>query len=140
MKETSAHRALQPPGWPVPKGYANGILVEAGSRMLFVAGQIAWTEEKQLVSDEMHEQFAQCLRNVVAVLHEAGGKPQHLIRLTMFVTDKNLYLAQTRLIGEHYRDLIGRHYPACTLVEVSGLLEPGALVEIEATAALPPED
>jgi enamine deaminase RidA (YjgF/YER057c/UK114 family) len=131
-------RAVEPPGWPRPKGYANGMLAPAGSRLLAIAGQVAWDEHERIVSSDFVEQFARALANVKSVVEAAGGRPEHLIRLTFFVTDKEEYLRRTAEIGARYRELLGRHFPACTLVEVKGLLEVGARIEIEATAALPP--
>jgi enamine deaminase RidA (YjgF/YER057c/UK114 family) len=128
----------QPAGWAAPKGYTNGILVEGAPRLLFVAGQVAWDAEQRLVgAGDFVAQFDQALRNVVAVVAEAGGLPQHIARLTIFVTDKTLYLARAKEVGAAYREVVGRHFPAMSLVQVAGLLEDGALVEIEATAALP---
>lgn len=126
---------LQPAGWAAPKGYANGIAAEG--RQVFIAGQIGWTADARLVSEDFVAQAEQALRNIVAVLGEAGGEPRHLVRLTWYVTDKTAYVARQRDIGEAYRRVIGRHFPAMTLVVVAGLLEPGASVEIEATAVIP---
>lgn len=128
-------RFLQPPGWAPPKGYANGVL--ADGRLLFVAGQIGWDSQQRLVSDDVAEQTRQALENIAAVLREGGARPEHVARMTWYVTDKRAYLAAQRAIGEAYRAVFGTHYPAMTLVEVADLLEPGALVEIEATAVLP---
>lgn len=125
---------INPPGWPPPRGYSNGIVAEG--RMLFVAGQIGWDEKGILVSDRMPDQFDRALANVLAVVDAAGGAPTSIVRLTMFVTDKAAYIAARSEIGDRYRVRMGRHFPAMTLVEVSALLEPGALVEIEATAVL----
>jgi enamine deaminase RidA (YjgF/YER057c/UK114 family) len=125
---------INPPGWPPPRGYSNGIVAEG--RMLFVAGQIGWDEKGILVSDRMPDQFDRALANVLAVVDAAGGAPTSIVRLTMFVTDKAAYIAARSEIGDRYRARMGRHFPAMTLVEVSALLEPGALVEIEATAVL----
>ncbi|MDT7542484.1 MAG: hypothetical protein QOE33_2388 [Acidobacteriota bacterium] len=120
-----------------PRGYANGVLAEAGGRLLFVAGQIAWDENQQLVSEDFVEQFARALSNILAVVVAAGGAAEHVARLTVYVTDKREYLARTREVGERFRALMGKHYPAMSLVEVRSLLEDGAKVEIEATAVLP---
>jgi enamine deaminase RidA (YjgF/YER057c/UK114 family) len=120
-----------------PRGYANGVIAPAGGRLLFVAGQIAWDERQRIVSDDFVEQFGRALANVLAVVAEAGGTPEHVARLTIYVTDKREYQARTREIGERWRALMGRHYPAMALVEVRGLLEDGAKVEVEATAVLP---
>ena len=130
--------SIQPDGWAAPRGYANGVLVEGAGRLLFVAGQVAWDAEQRLVGgDDFAAQFRQALRNVVDVVREAGGAPEHLVRLTLFVVDKDAYVASLKAVGAAYRELVGRHYPAMALVQVAALLEEGALVEIEATAALP---
>lgn len=128
---------LQPDGWKAPRGYANGIAVTGASKFVFVAGQIAWDADQKLVgAGDMAAQFAQVLRNVVAVVRAGGGEPRHVVRMTCYVTDKQQYLAATREIGAAWREILGKHYPAMALVEVAGLLEPGALIEIEATAAI----
>jgi enamine deaminase RidA (YjgF/YER057c/UK114 family) len=126
---------LQPKGWKPAKGYANGIAAEG--RLVFIAGQIGWTEDAQLVGGDFVAQVERALMNVVAVLGEAGGEPRHIVRMTWFVTDKTAYVARQREIGEAYRRAIGRHFPAMTLVVVKDLLEDGAKVEIEATAVIP---
>lgn len=126
---------LQPPDWPRPKGYANGIVAEG--RMVFVAGQIGWDAEQRLVSPDLVGQTEQALKNIVAVLYEAGARTEHIARMTWYVTDRHVYSAFQAEIGRIYRNVIGTHYPAMTLVEVAALLEEGALVEIEATAVLP---
>lgn len=128
-------RFLNPPDWPAPKGYNNGILAEG--RLLFVSGQIGWDEEGRIVSDDLGAQVEQALRNVVAVLREAGAGPEHVARLTWYVADKREYLAAQAEVGRAYRAVMGRHFPVMTLVEVAALLEEGAKVEIEATAVLP---
>ena len=128
-------RALQPPGWPRPKGYANGI--EASGRLVFVAGQIGWDETGAFPSAELAGQVRQTLSNVLAVLAEAGAGPEHVVRLTWYVTDRDEYLASQKEIGLAYREVMGRHYPAMAVVAVNGLIEAAAKVEIEATAVLP---
>lgn len=127
-------RRLQPPGWPAPRGYANGI--EASGRLVFVAGQIGWDETGAFVSDELAPQLEQALRNVVAVLAEADAGPQHVVRLTWFVTSRDEYLRSLRQVGEAYRAVMGRHFPAMSVVEVSALVESRAKIEIEATAVV----
>lgn len=117
-----------------PRGYSHGMV--RGGRILFVAGQIGWTGKAELVSDRFVDQFDQALANVLAVVSEAGGTADTIGRLTIFVVDKTEYLAAQREIGERYRARMGTHYPAMTLVEVKSLLEPGAKVEIEATAVI----
>src|SRR5918996_5967491 len=125
---------VNPPALPPPRGYSHGI-VGAG-RVLFVAGQVGWNEHAKIVSDHFGDQFDQALANVLAVVREAGGAPESLARLTIYVVDKREYIEEQREIGEKYRARMGRHYPAMTLVEVKSLLEPGAKVEIEATAII----
>ncbi len=128
---------VQPEDWAAPRGYANGMLAPAGSRLLAIAGQIGWDADSRLVSREFEAQFRQALDNVVAVLRAAGGGPEHLLSITIYVTDKQAYLDSTRAIGAAWRELVGRHYPAMALVEVADLLEEGAQVEIQGLAALP---
>ena len=128
---------IQPAGWARPRGYSNGVHVRGAQSFVFVAGQVAWDADQKLVGrGDFAAQFAQCLRNVVSVVKTAGGWPEHIVRMTVYVTDKRLYLASTKEIGAAWREILGRHYPAMALVQVADLLEPGALVEIEATAAL----
>ena len=126
---------LEPPGWKPPKGYANGILAEG--RMVFTGGQIGWNADQQFETDTFIGQLEQVLRNIVAVLEAAGSDPSHLVRLTWYVTDKTEYVKSQRQVGEVYRNVIGRHFPAMTMVVVDGLVEDQALVEIEATAVIP---
>lgn len=126
---------IQPDGWVAPKGYANGI--GAKGRQIFVAGQIGWNEQARFETDNFVAQVEQALRNIVAVVTAAGGKPEHIVRLNWYITDKAEYAENQRGIGEAYRHVIGRHFPAMTLLVVAGLLEPRAKVEIEATAVLP---
>ena len=130
---------INPAELGAPRGYSNGVLGPVGGRILFVAGQIGWNEDQELVSDDFSSQFRQALENVVAVVEAAGGEPTHLGRLTIYVTDKGLYLDQLEAVGAGYREVMGRHFPAMALVEVKSLLEPRALVEIEGTAVLPAE-
>lgn len=127
---------LQPKGWLAPKGYANGIAAEG--KQVFIAGQIGWKADATFVSDDFVAQVEQALSNIVAVLAEAGGMPQHIARMTWYLTDKKEYLARQREVGEVYRRVLGKHFPAMTAVVVAGLIEDGAKVEIEATAVLPP--
>ena len=125
---------LQPAGWALPKGYSNGIVAQG--RLVFIAGQIGWNPGTgQFETDDFAAQTAQALRNVAAVLREAGAEPRHLVRLTWYVTDKAAYLAAQREIGRAYREVMGRHFPAMSVV-VAGLLEDRAKVEIEATAVV----
>jgi enamine deaminase RidA (YjgF/YER057c/UK114 family) len=127
-------KILQPPGWAPPRGYANG--VAAAGRQVYVGGQIGWDANQRIVSDDFTAQARQALANIVAVLTAAGAKPEHLVRLTWYVTSRDEYNAALAGIGAAYRELIGRHYPAMSLVVVAGLLEPRATVEIEATAVI----
>ena len=126
---------LQPPDWSVPKGYANG--VAAAGRHVHVAGQIGWNAKAEFESDDFVEQTRQALANVVAVLAEAGAQPQHIVRMTWYVTDKREYLARGREIGRLYRELIGDYGVAMSAVQVAALMEDRAKVEIEVTAVLP---
>lgn len=128
-------KTLLPPGWKAPKGYANGIA--ARGTLVFVAGQVGWTADQAFVSDDFVGQARQALQNVVAVLREAGARPEHIVRMTWYVTDKQEYLGSLAPLGAAYRTVIGAHYPAMTLVEVRGLAEDHAKVEIEATAVIP---
>jgi enamine deaminase RidA (YjgF/YER057c/UK114 family) len=129
------HTVLQPDDWRPAKGYANGIV--ATGRTIFTGGMIGWNADQEFETDDFVEQVAQALRNVVAVLATAGAGPEHLTRLTWYVTDIAAYRGHLREIGSVYRDTIGRNFPAMTLVQVSALVEPRATVEIEATAVLP---
>ena len=128
------NRVLLPGGWPRPKGYSNG--VEASGRMVFIAGQIGWTPHGVFVETEFIGQFRQTLRNTLAVLAEAGAGPEHIVRMTWYVVDKAEYLAALREIGAAWRELIGPHYPAMAVVEVKGLIEDAARIEIETTAVV----
>ena len=128
-------RALHPAGWAPSKGFSNGIAAEG--RQVFVAGQIGWNAQQEIVSDDFVAQVDQALRNIVEILAEAGARPEHLVRLTWYVTDKREYLARAREVGQAYQNVIGRHFPAMTLVQVVALVEPRAKVEIEATAVVP---
>ncbi len=119
-----------------PRGYSNGVLADAGGTFLFVAGQVGWNKEQTIVSENFVEQFDRALENVIAVVTEAGGSPNHIARLVIYVTDKKEYKLSLKEIGETYRARMGKHYPAMVLVEVRGLLEDNAKVEIEAIAVL----
>jgi enamine deaminase RidA (YjgF/YER057c/UK114 family) len=127
--------SINPPGWPRPSGYSNGVIAEG--RFLAISGQIGWNEQNELVGPDFLAQAQQALRNIVAVLRAAGGDASHLVRLTWYVVDKNEYRATLAALGNAYREIIGSNYPAMALVQVAGLLEEGAKVEIEATAVLP---
>ena len=128
-------QVLQPPGWARPRGFANGIA--ARGTLVFVAGQVGWTGEGKWQARDFAGQFRQALQNILAVLAEAGGKPEHVVRLTWYVLDKQEYLSALKSVGEAYRELMGRHYPTMAVVQVSGLIEPEARLEIEATAVIP---
>lgn len=128
-------KVLLPDGWPRPRGYANG--VSATGRQLFLAGQIGWNATQRMVPGGLVPQAEQALRNIVAILATDGATPEHLVRLTWYVTDRAAYLAAAGPLGEAYRRVIGRHFPAMTAVEVRALMEPDAVVEIEATAVVP---
>jgi enamine deaminase RidA (YjgF/YER057c/UK114 family) len=129
------HQILQPDGWARPRGYANGIV--ARGRTITVAGQIGWDAAQRLVGPDIVSQARQALANIVAILAVDGARPEHVVRLTWYVTDREAYLAAGAALGEAYRSEFGRHFPAMTAVQVSGLMEAGAVVEIEATAVVP---
>lgn len=126
---------LQPKHWLPPKGYANGIAAQG--RQVFIAGQIGWNAQGKIVSGDFVAQVEQALSNIVQVLAQGGGEPRHIVRMTWYLTDKAEYIASQKDIGAAYRRVIGKHFPAMTAVVVAGLLEPGAQVEIEATAVIP---
>jgi enamine deaminase RidA (YjgF/YER057c/UK114 family) len=126
---------LQPPGWAKPKGFSNGIA--ATGKLVFIAGQIGWTGEGKWEARDFAGQFKQALRNIVAVLNEAEGKPEHIVRLTWYVVDKNEYLGALRQVGLAYREVMGRHFPTMAVVQVGALVENEARLEIEATAVVP---
>jgi enamine deaminase RidA (YjgF/YER057c/UK114 family) len=128
-------QTLQPPGWPRPKGYSNGIAAEG--RMVFVAGQIGWDENGQFQSDDFVHQVRQTLLNTLAVLREAGAGPEHVVRMTWYITDRSEYLARAAELGAVYRELMGRNFPVMAMVQVVALMEARAKVEIETTAVLP---
>jgi enamine deaminase RidA (YjgF/YER057c/UK114 family) len=130
-------RALQPPGWPPPRGYANGI--EARGRLVFVAGQIGWDQSGEFPDGDLPGQVRRTLENVLAVLAEAGAGPGHVARMTWYVTDRDEYVGSLKEIGAAYRDVMGRHFPAMAVVAVTALVEARAKVEIEATAVVPDE-
>ena len=128
-------KALLPPGWPRAKGYSNGI--SAKGRLIVTAGVVGWDEQEKFVADTLPGQFAQVLRNIVAILAEDGAGPEHIVRMTCYVTDIDAYRASLTDIGAAWKQIIGAHYPAIALVAVTSLVEPQALVEIEATAVVP---
>jgi len=128
---------INPESLGAPSGYSNGLLTEISGRLLFIAGQIAWNQQHEIVSDDFVEQFDQALANVIAVVNEAGGKPADIARLVIYVTDKIEYRTRTKEVGERYRKHLGKHFPAMVLVQVAGLLDDAAKVEIEGIAVLP---
>ncbi len=130
---------LQPPGWEKPKGYSNGIAVKGGT-MVFIAGQIGFNSKNVFEEKTFAGQFRQTLKNTLAVLAEAGGRPEHIVRMTWYVTDKREYLGAIKEVGAAWRELIGRHYPAMAVVQVVALMEDEAKVEIETTAVIPEEN
>ena len=128
---------INPDSLGAPSGYSHGVVAEANGKLVFIAGQIAWDEKQKVVSNDFVEQFDRALANVVTVLSAAGGKPEHIVRLVIYVTDKIEYRERTREVGERYRKHLGKHFPAMVLVQVAGLLDDAAKVEIEAMAVLP---
>ena len=128
-------KILQPPGWARAKGFSNGI--SASGKLVFIAGQIGWTGDCKWEARDFAGQFRQAIRNILAVLAEANGKPEHIVRLTWYVLDKQEYLDSLKGVGEAYRELMGKHYPTMAVVQVSGLVEDEARLEIEATAVVP---
>ncbi len=128
-------RIVQPEGWPRPRGYANGIVAEG--RVLFVSGQVAWDEKEQFHSDDLVEQVRQTLNNVLTMLKAGGAKPEHVARMTWYITDKREYMRRGKEIGAVYRELMGKHYPTMSMVQVAALMEDRARVEIEVTAVIP---
>jgi enamine deaminase RidA (YjgF/YER057c/UK114 family) len=128
-------RILQPPGWARAKGFSNGIA--ASGKLVFIAGQIGWTGDCKWQARDFAGQFRQALLNVITVLKEAQGRPEHIVRLTWYVLDKQEYLDALKGVGEAYRELMGKHYPTMAVVQVSGLVENEARLEIEATAVVP---
>ncbi len=133
---TSPHEILQPEGWPRPVGYANGVAAAPG-RMVFVAGQVGWDAGQRFPDTGLAAQFEQALENVLAVVARAGGRPEHLCRITVYCLDKEAYMKARAEMGRIWRHLVGRHYPAMSLIFVAGLVDDGALIELEATAVVP---
>lgn len=131
----TVHRILQPPCWVRPKGYANGVAAEG--RMVFTAGVVGWDAEERFVAGDLAGQFRQVLANTLAILAEGGAGPEHIVRMTCYVTDREGYVAQSRAIGAVWREVLGKTFPAMAVVEVSALVEREALVEIETIAVVP---
>ncbi|MEJ8834999.1 RidA family protein [Ramlibacter sp. AN1133] len=129
-------KTLLPEGWAPPQGYANGIEVRAG-RIVFLAGQVGWDADQRFRSEEIAPQFAQALDNILAILREAGGRPENICRITAFCCDKPRYLAARKELGAIWRERMGRHYPAMSMIFVADLLDRPAVIELEATAVLP---
>ena len=134
-KDAGGSRVLHPAGWAKAKGYANGIAAQG--RLVFVGGQIGWNTAQRFENSDFVAQARQALANIVAVLAEAGAGPEHVVRMTWYVVDKREYLASSKALGRAYREIMGLHYPAMSAVEVTGLMEDAARVEIEATAVVP---
>jgi enamine deaminase RidA (YjgF/YER057c/UK114 family) len=134
-EQRTSHEMLHPRHWKRPKGYANG--VAAQGRAVFVAGQVGWNAEQKFESADFVAQTRQALANVIAVVREAGGAPEHITRLTWYIADKNDYVSRLREVGEAYRSVMGKHFPAMTMVQVVALIEDEARVEIEAAAVVP---
>ena len=130
-------KILQPPGWARAKGFSNGIA--ASGQLVFIAGQVGWTGEGRWEARDFAGQFRQAIKNILEVLAQANGKPEHIVRLTWYVLDKQEYLGALKGVGQAYRELMGRNYPTMAVVQVSGLVEPEARLEIEATAVVPKE-
>jgi len=128
------HRVLQPEGWPRPSGFSNGVV--ATGTHIFLSGQVGWDSSQRLVSDDFVDQARKALENIATLLAEAGARPEHMVRMTWYVTDATLYNSSARALGDAYRQVIGNHYPAMTMVQVVALAEPRALVEIEVTAVM----
>ena len=126
---------LQPPGWAKPKGYSNGIAAQG--RMVFVAGQVGWNAEEKFETSDFAGQARQALKNIVAILAEAGARPEHICRMTWYVGDRHEYNANLKELGAAYREIIGRNFPVMTAIQVAGFVEEGAKLEIEVTAVLP---
>ncbi|PCF94230.1 RidA family protein [Vreelandella nigrificans] len=135
MSDANFHQLLHPSHWKAAVGYANGVL--ASGQTVFVGGQIGWNADQVFESDDFVVQVNQALQNIVAILKEANAGPEHLVRLTWYVTDKREYLARLKEVGAAYREVLGKHFPAMTMVQVAGLVEDQAKVEIEATAVIP---
>ena len=130
------HEIILPDGWQTPKGYSNGILAEKG-RILFLAGQVGWTPEEKFASDKLVPQFEQALKNIVAIVKKAGGKPEHICKMTCFCKNRGQYLASRKELGKVWKEIMGNHYPCMSMIFVVDLLDHPAVIEIEATAVIP---
>src|ERR1041384_1306657 len=129
-------KLINPEALGAPSGYLHGVLAEGGGKLLFIAGQIAWDQDQKIVSDDFVEQFDKALANVITVVKAAGGESDNIVRVVVYVTNKHEYLAQTKAVGERYRKHMDKHFPAMVLVQVAGLLDDAAKVEIEAMAVI----
>lgn len=127
---------LQPKSWPRPKGYSNGALIQGG-RLVVLAGQVGWDEQEKIAPGGLVPQFEQALKNVLTLVREAGGGPEHLVQLRIYLTDKQAYLSSQRELGEVYRKLMGKHFPCMSGLVIAGLVEEGAMVELEGVAVVP---
>ncbi len=134
---TSPHKTLQPAGWPTAKGYSNGII--ARGETIYVAGMIGWNEKQEFAASDFTGQFRQTLINILAVLKEANAKPEHIVRMTWYINDKQEYLSALKEVGNTYREIMGKHYPVMAVIEVKSFMEDKAKLEIEATAVIPDE-
>ncbi len=134
---TMSFKLINPEALGTPSGYSNGLLVDGGGKLLFIAGQIAWDNNQKIVSDDFVEQFDKALANVMTVLRAAGGEAENIARLVIYVTDKIEYRERTKEVGDRYRKHMGKHFPAMVLVQVAGLLDDRAKVEIEGMAVIP---
>jgi len=132
----SEHQTILPDGWPKPKGYSNGILAAEG-RTLFLAGQVGWTAEEKFASEKLIPQFEQALKNIVAIVEQAGGRPTDICKMTCFCKDRDQYLESRRELGAIWKEIMGRHYPCMSMIFVVDLLDHPALIEIEAMAVIP---
>jgi enamine deaminase RidA (YjgF/YER057c/UK114 family) len=136
MEAKKRHEVILPDGWPLPKGYSNGILAAKG-RVLFLAGQVGWTPEEKFNSEKLAPQFEQALKNIVVLVKKAGGQPEHICKMTCFCKDREQYLASRKELGKIWKETIGNHYPCMSMIFVVDLLDHPALIEIEAMAVIP---
>ncbi len=131
-----SHQIILPEGWPIPKGYSNGILAEKG-RVLFLAGQVGWNAEEKFASEQLAPQFEQALKNILAIVTKAGGKAEDICKMTCFCKDREQYLASRKELGKIWKEIIGNHYPCMSMIFIVDLLDHPAVIEIEATAVIP---
>lgn len=130
------HEVILPDGWPIPKGYSNGILAAKG-KTLYMAGQVGWTPEEKFASDKLVPQFAQALKNIVSIVRKAGGRHEHICKMTCFCKDRNQYIESRKELGKIWKEIMGNHYPCMSMIFVVDLLDHPAVIEIEATAVIP---